>query len=141
MRKKGQAAMEFLMTYGWAILAAVIVIGVLWYLIGDPSNLIGNRLTVTPPFVQNALAIDTEGVTMEVINGAGESIAVSNVNVTSCGSNSTVLEIADGSTQVLFVTCSLTSGNNFNGDLTITYNTTGSSVNQKATGTVKGQVA
>ena len=31
--KKGQAAMEFLMTYGWAILAAVIVVGVLWYLI------------------------------------------------------------------------------------------------------------
>ena len=27
--KKGQAAMEFLMTYGWAILAAIIVIGVL----------------------------------------------------------------------------------------------------------------
>jgi len=27
--KKGQAAMEFLMTYGWAILAAIIAIGVL----------------------------------------------------------------------------------------------------------------
>lgn len=31
MNKKGQAAMEFLMTYGWAILAAVVVIGVLAY--------------------------------------------------------------------------------------------------------------
>ena len=30
-KKKGQAAMEFLMTYGWAILAAVVVIGVLAY--------------------------------------------------------------------------------------------------------------
>jgi len=29
MIKRGQAAMEFLMTYGWAILAAIIVIGVL----------------------------------------------------------------------------------------------------------------
>ena len=28
-RKKGQAAMEFLMTYGWAILAAIIVIAVI----------------------------------------------------------------------------------------------------------------
>ena len=27
--KKGQAALEFLMTYGWAILAAIIVIGAL----------------------------------------------------------------------------------------------------------------
>ena len=31
MQKRGQAAMEFLMTYGWAILAAIIVIGVLAY--------------------------------------------------------------------------------------------------------------
>ena len=30
-KKKGQAAMEFLMTYGWAILAALIAIGVLVY--------------------------------------------------------------------------------------------------------------
>lgn len=29
INKQGQAAMEFLMTYGWAILAAIIVIGVL----------------------------------------------------------------------------------------------------------------
>ena len=29
MIKRGQAAMEFLMTYGWAILVAIIVIGVL----------------------------------------------------------------------------------------------------------------
>ena len=31
MTKKGQAAMEFLMTYGWAILAAIIAIAVLAY--------------------------------------------------------------------------------------------------------------
>ncbi len=30
-KKKGQAAMEYLMTYGWAILAVVIVGGVLYY--------------------------------------------------------------------------------------------------------------
>ena len=31
MKNKGQAAMEFLMTYGWAILAGIIAIGVLAY--------------------------------------------------------------------------------------------------------------
>lgn len=31
MIKKGQLAMEFLMTYGWAILASIIAIGVLAY--------------------------------------------------------------------------------------------------------------
>lgn len=31
MNKKGQPAIEFLMTYGWAILCAIIAIGVLAY--------------------------------------------------------------------------------------------------------------
>ena len=29
--RKGQAALEYLVTYGWAILAIVIIAGVLWY--------------------------------------------------------------------------------------------------------------
>ncbi len=41
MNNKGQAAMEFLMTYGWAILAAIIAIGVLSYFgIFSPGNFI-----------------------------------------------------------------------------------------------------
>ncbi len=35
-KKKSQVAMEFLMTYGWAIFAALIVIGVVWWIIGNP---------------------------------------------------------------------------------------------------------
>lgn len=31
-RRKGQAALEYLVTYGWAILAIVIIAAVLWYL-------------------------------------------------------------------------------------------------------------
>lgn len=37
MRKKGQEAMEFLMTYGWAILAAIMVVGVLLFIIIPPA--------------------------------------------------------------------------------------------------------
>ena len=29
--KKGQTALDFLMTYGWAILVVLIAIGLLWY--------------------------------------------------------------------------------------------------------------
>ena len=37
--KRGQAALEFLMTYGWAILSAIIVIGALGsYLYFQPAN-------------------------------------------------------------------------------------------------------
>lgn len=42
--KRGQSALEYLMTYGWAILAVVIIAGALWYLgIFDPSRFAGEK--------------------------------------------------------------------------------------------------
>ena len=31
-KKKGQVAMEFLMTYGWAIIIILLAVAALWYL-------------------------------------------------------------------------------------------------------------
>ncbi|MBN1792082.1 hypothetical protein JW826_00125 [Candidatus Woesearchaeota archaeon] len=42
--KRGQAAFEYLVTYGWAILAAIIAIGALAYFgFINPSNLLPNK--------------------------------------------------------------------------------------------------
>ena len=50
MSRKGQAAMEFLMTYGWAILAAIIAIGVLAYFgVFNPSRLAGSAAVLNAP--------------------------------------------------------------------------------------------
>jgi len=41
--KKGQAAMEFLMTYGWAFIVVMTVIGALVYFgVLSPNNIINN---------------------------------------------------------------------------------------------------
>ncbi|MBI3036442.1 hypothetical protein HYY73_01620 [Candidatus Woesearchaeota archaeon] len=41
---KGQAAMEFLMTYGWAILVVLVVIGALSYFgVLSPSTLLPEK--------------------------------------------------------------------------------------------------
>ena len=43
-RSRGQSALEYLVTYGWAILAIVIVAAVLWYLgIFNPEQWSGQR--------------------------------------------------------------------------------------------------
>jgi uncharacterized protein (UPF0333 family) len=49
MERRGQAAMEFLMTYGWAILAAIVVIAVL-AIYFRPSQLVSTTAIVTAPF-------------------------------------------------------------------------------------------
>lgn len=142
MNKKGQAALEFLMTYGWAILAAVIVIGVLWFLIGNPANLVGNKFLITDPFVANAHSLSTGSVQIEVRNGAGESVTVTGLELEGCGSAVQSQAISAGSLQAFTVTCSpaLTTGDRFTGDLTLNYTTSGSSVTQRATGSVSGRV-
>jgi uncharacterized protein (UPF0333 family) len=58
MNKKGQAAMEFLMTYGWAIVVVLAAIGALAYFgVLSPNKLLPDRTTFTAPLpnVDNAL--------------------------------------------------------------------------------------
>jgi hypothetical protein len=63
MNKKGQAAMEFLMTYGWAILVVLAAIAALAYFgVLSPQKLLPERTTFTAPLpnVDNAV-INTDG--------------------------------------------------------------------------------
>ncbi len=140
MFKKGQAALEFLMTYGWAILAAVVVVGVLWYMIGNPANLAGDSFQVSAPFVSNAMAISASGIEIEVRNGGAETYNVTSIDIENCATTNPGTEIPAGDLQAFTVSCSLTSGDRFNGDVEISYTSSGSSVTQTATGSIRGVV-
>jgi len=141
--KKGQAAMEFLMTYGWAILAAVIAIGVLAYFgVFSPGKYVTGNAIVNPPFYVNAYNIKSAGVTIEIKNNGGEYYDIQSVAVSNCGNYSTATPADADSLTPILVTCdtALTPGNNFKGDITITYRKTGSSTDLTSTGTVAGKV-
>jgi len=143
--RKGQAAMEFLMTYGWAILAAVIVVGVLWYMIGNPANLAGDDFQMSAPFVANAMSISNESIQLEVRNGGSERVEIQNITLDSggCSGISAMQNITAGSLSdpPFTIACGgLTEGDRFNADVTLRYTTPGSSVVQKATGSIRGVV-
>ena len=70
--KKGQAAMEFLMTYGWAILAAIIAIGVLAYFgVFSPGRLVGSTGALNAPFNMDAFALVSDDPDAECGGAAG----------------------------------------------------------------------
>jgi len=145
MKKKGQAAMEFLMTYGWAILAAVIAIGVLAYFgVFNPGKYTSNMVAVNPPFgTSQELSIQTSGITFVLRNGGGDSANISSIDINGCGTYSTETIIADGDSEVITVTCSpdpLVSGDKFKGDITITYRTGEEVMDLTGTGTITGRV-
>ncbi|MBS3134784.1 LamG domain-containing protein [Candidatus Woesearchaeota archaeon] len=62
MKKRGQSAMEFLMTYGWAIIAVLVVLSALYFLgIFSPKTV--SSCSVEAPFVcKDFLSSDTEVV-------------------------------------------------------------------------------
>ncbi len=148
MFRKGQAAMEFLMTYGWAILAAIIAIGVLAYFgVFSPDKYIGGSAVVNAPFYINAwnAQVDTgggnSGIVLELRNNGGEDYDISSVTVVgggdTCIAGASV--IAAGALGTIDANCgvaALALGDNFKGDITIVYQKESSSVDLTSTGTI-----
>ncbi len=142
MERKGQAAMEFLMTYGWAILAAIIAIAVLAYFgVFSPGKYMSNICTITAPLSCDEYSLTTTGITLVIRNGLGESIDISSVNVTGCGNAGPYAGVGDGSTQQADVACTLKAGDKFKGDITVVYKKTTGTIDQQTTGSISGRVS
>ncbi|MCF7865934.1 hypothetical protein K9L67_02665 [Candidatus Woesearchaeota archaeon] len=80
MNKKGQAAMEFLMTYGWAILVVLLAIGALAYF-GLLNPTVPDKTTFGVPFISLDSGLYTADNTSSTIqialkNGAGNSVTL-----------------------------------------------------------------
>ena len=83
--KKAQAAMEFLMTYGWAVLVVLSTIGALAYFgVLSPSK----YLPETCLFSQGISCLDykvtSSNIEMYLMNGYGQDIDVYNISVDTC---------------------------------------------------------
>lgn len=82
MRKKGQAALEYLMTYGWAILIIAIVAAALYATgILNPATWVGTRATGFSTIGVNTWAYDaaTGGVDVTYQNNAGQRVIITEI--------------------------------------------------------------
>ncbi|MGV8168777.1 MAG: hypothetical protein ACP5N3_01860 [Candidatus Nanoarchaeia archaeon] len=79
MRKKGQAAMEFLMTYGWAIIVVLAAIAALAYFgVLSPQKLLPERTTFAAPLpnVDNAVIDPSGAIEIAFRNNVGVDISI-----------------------------------------------------------------
>jgi uncharacterized protein (UPF0333 family) len=87
MKRKGQVAMEFIMTYGWAILAVLVAIGALTYFgVMNPSKYFPEKCIFASginckdfKIAQNTANSITVYLTME--NGLQEAVYLQNVTI------------------------------------------------------------
>ena len=70
---RGQAAMEYLMTYGWALLILVVVIGVLFSMgVFNPQNYMSEECSFQPSLQCKGVSLTPNGVlTIYLVNGLG----------------------------------------------------------------------
>ncbi len=81
--KRAQAAMEFLMTYGWAILVVLIVIGALAYFgVLSPSTLLPEKCTFPVSLSCTDFSVAPSAITIMLQNGAGRDMTVRGVTAT-----------------------------------------------------------
>ncbi|MEM4703324.1 MAG: hypothetical protein QXP53_02475 [Candidatus Pacearchaeota archaeon] len=87
--KKGQAAMEFLMTYGWAILIAIIAIAALIaFGVLNVGKTAANICTLTAPleakgcYLQEDSTPDQVTLSVTVYNGGDSELTVQSVSLT-----------------------------------------------------------
>lgn len=122
--KKGQAAMDFLMTYGWAVLVVLAAIGSLIYFGAlSPGSL---EKCILPAEVASCLDFKYSGTGIEMVirNNAGFGMDGITITVNGAGCNAVntggSATLSSGEQSTYLITCSPASGK-FKGDVSFDY--------------------
>jgi len=129
MRKKGQAALEFLMTYGWAILVVIAAIGALAYFgVLSPDRFLPEKCTLPSGIVCADHSATTSQITLVIQNSQGFAMSTVSVAVNGTGCDATgtgPVTLANGDTGTYVISCSPAVGK-FKGDVLVSFVNQGS---------------
>lgn len=110
--KRAQAAMEFLMTYGWAILIILVAIAALAYFgVLNPTRYVANRCVLPVPMACDDFVVNTQGIQVRITNGEAKRINVTALNATGfgdkCKNDSVGIEMDPGESALFTLNCGL----------------------------------
>lgn len=151
-KRRGQVALEFLMTYGWAFLIILVVIGAFVYFdVLDPSGYVPDSCRFPAGIGCIDAVATTNTVTIQLRNGMGTNLAVSAATLDYFWVSAQSADVAAAfgavwsANQVVEVSHDISAqsfnvGDRFMGTLVITYTPAGSSVARTIEGSVSLQV-
>jgi hypothetical protein len=150
MNRRGQTALEYLVTYGWAILAIVIIAGVLWYFgVFTPGRFAPTEQTTgfsTVVVLSHKVTASNGQLTLVLANQAGEQVNVTAVQAGTGAASSPALAISSGGQgTVSAVATGLAAGavgDPYSTNVTVTYTLTRTGLTGKiSAGTVSGRMS
>jgi len=147
--KKAQAAMEFLMTYGWAILVVLVAIGALAYFgVLSPDKFLPSKCVLPSGIACLDHKADTSGVSLVIQNGMGYDIEDISMDIEGCVGDLTCTntdgdgdctKLNNGEKDTYSVSCTL-SGTKFSGDVSVGYKITDTGLSHNKTGTITTKI-
>ena len=142
MFKKSQAAMEFLMTYGWAILVVLVAIGALAYFgVLSPERFLPSKCTLPAGVACVDFNIGSADVNVVLRNGLGFDLSGVSIAISGCTSSGSAT-LANGAQATFQATgCGLTSGQKFSGDVNVSYINVDTTLSHKVQGSLTGRVS
>ncbi len=135
--KKGQSALEYLITYGWAILAVVIIAGVLWYFgVFNPGQFAGEKqCSGFDAFICQDFKLSTTGALTIVLNNK----IGGDITVTTAGCTPTAVGANQNTTCILTGFPTGTAGGTFSRqDVSVAYTDARSGISHTSRGFVAG---
>jgi hypothetical protein len=150
MRNRGQTALEYLVTYGWAILGLVIIAGVLWYFgVFTPGRFAPTEQTTGFSVVLvlgHKVTASNGQLTLTLANQASETVNVTSVQAGTGAASSPALSLAPGGqgtvSAVATGIATGSTGDAYNTNVTITYTLTRSGISGRVSaGTISGRMS
>jgi hypothetical protein len=139
--RKAQAAMEFLMTYGWAILVVLAAIGALAYFgVLSPEKFLPEKCAFPPGIACLDAKITSTGIEMEIQNSLGRDITVNSIGMGNCSQNFNI-DFPNGESNTFTVSCSNGEiGAKYKSDIAFDYTNKDSGMQKVAYGEITGKV-
>jgi len=90
-------------------------------MITPSSDYISGKVMISPPFYVNSWSVKSTGVVLELVNQGGWIYEIKEVKVSNCGRMKYNKVINIESKDIFTIPCSLNSGDDFKGDITVNY--------------------
>ena len=143
--KKSQAAMEFLMTYGWAILVVLAAIAALAYFgVLSPAKLLPEKCVIESGITCDGHKVEPSKITLVLTNSVeGRSLIINSIAVGACSSSDLNTAMSGGEQKTFTVGGSCSNGaqkDRFRGDIVIGYTEKNTNLTKTMLGNLNSKV-